>query len=130
MNPNKTKEGIKMDWFENVKGNVKKTTEKAMAKSNELLELTKLRFSISEAESELEELAQKLGEKVYNDYKAGAELSEEYLIFCHDLDNKNASLALLEEQLAKIKNVKKCERCGRENVLDANYCISCGEKLE
>ncbi len=118
-----------MDWFENVKGNVKKTTEKAMAKSNELLELTKLRFSIGEAESELEELAQKLGMKVYNDYKGGAEVNEEYLIFCHDMDNKSAALALLEEQLSKIKNVKKCEGCGKENILEANYCISCGEKL-
>ena len=45
-----TKEEKNMDWFESVKGNVKKTTEKAVAKSNELLEATKLRFSANDVQ--------------------------------------------------------------------------------
>ena len=119
-----------MDWFESVKGNVKKTTEKAVAKSNELLEATKLRFSGNEVESQIDELAKQLGEKLYSDYKAGVEVNEEYLIYCRDMDNKNAALALLNDQIAKTKNVKKCAKCGKENALEANYCISCGEKME
>lgn len=119
-----------MDWFESVKGNVKKTTEKAVAKSNELLEATKLRFSANEVESQIDELAKKLGQKLYSNYKAGAEINEEYLIYCQDIDNKNAALALLNEQISKTKNIKKCPRCGKENATEANYCISCGEKME
>lgn len=119
-----------MDWFESVKGNVKKTTEKAVAKSNELLEATKLRFSVNEVESQIDELSKQLGEKLYQDYKKGAEIGEEYLIFCRDIDNKNAALAILNEQIAKTKNMKKCSKCGKENALEANYCISCGEKIE
>ncbi len=119
-----------MDWLDTVKDGVKKTTDFAVAKSNELLEATKLRFAANETENQINELAQLIGKKLYNDYKNGAEIGEDYMIFCQDMDAKQLNLAQLNEQIAKLKNVKICPRCNKENVPEANYCNACGEKMD
>ena len=119
-----------MEWFETVKGTVKKTANKAYEKSNQLIEITKLNFSISEAEAVADKHFKLLGMKLYEEYQSGKEVSEDIQKVCRQIDQKYQEAEELREKLAQVKNEKKCPKCKTENSQDNNYCMRCGERLE
>ena len=119
-----------MEWLEKIKGTVKKTADIAYEKSSQAVEITKINFKISEAESDVKKSYMELGMKVYSDSKNGMELSDELKVICNEIDRKNIELDTYRKQIEEIKEIKKCKNCGEKNGEDANYCKKCGEKLD
>lgn len=120
---------IYMEWFETVKGTVKKTATKAYEKSSQLLEITKVNFQISEAEAEIEKFFKELGMKLYEEYKKEGKLSEDVEAVCTSIDEKYEEIEKFKSYVADLKNLKTCENCNTPNSQDNNYCSKCGEKL-
>lgn len=119
-----------MEWFETLKGTVKKTAGKAYEKSSQLVEITKITYKISEAETSIDKSYQELGMKVYNDYKSGIEVAEDVKSVCDLIDNKYFEITTLKNQIDEIKEVQKCKACGAKNSAESKFCSTCGEKLD
>lgn len=118
-----------MDWFKNLKGTVRKTTEVVYEKSSQLVELTKLKIKLSQVEGEVDKLFGLLGTKIYDEYKKGAEFPEEIASLCVALDSKYKELETLISQSDEIKEVQECPACKEKNPADSKFCSKCGEKL-
>ncbi len=118
-----------MEWIKGLKGTVRKTTEVVYEKSSQLVELTKLKIKVSQAEGEIDKLLEILGTKIYEEYKDGARLSEEVNGLCVALDGKYKELETLVSQADEIKEVQECPACKEKNPAESKFCSKCGEKL-
>lgn len=118
-----------MDFFDNLKEKITKTTKVAIQKSNDVVEVTKLKMASSNLENEINDIMRHIGEVLYEAYKTGSEsygaLEEE----CERIDAKYAQIADLNTRIAAIKNVKTCPNCNKGMDKDAQFCSACGEKF-
>lgn len=118
-----------MELFDNLKERITKTTKVAIRKSNDLVEVTKLKMAVSDLETEINGMMRHIGEVLYEAYKTGNEsygaLEEE----CELIDAKYAQIADLTERMANIKNAKTCPNCKKEMEKTAQFCSACGEKF-
>ena len=119
-----------MAWFDKVKSTVTKTAKFTKEKSTELYDITRLSFAINELESKIDKIFKNIGMLVYRDYEGGAEFAEDIDMLLKDIDAKYEEIAAIKDELNKIKNVKVCPKCKKTNPTDANFCLSCGEKLK
>lgn len=118
-----------MEWFDKVKSTVTKTAKFTKDKSTELYDITRMSFSINELENKIDKLFKNIGMLVYRDYETGAEFSEDIDMLLKDIDAKYEEIAQIKEEINNIKNVSVCPSCKKTNPSDANFCLSCGEKL-
>ena len=118
-----------MDIIEKILNNVEKTAKTVVQKSNDVVEITKLKIAISNAEAEAETLIKEVGQLVYEAYRSGEgspELVEEK---CEKIDELRKDIEDKRNQFAKLRNLKRCPDCEYENEADAVYCCKCGQKL-
>lgn len=119
-----------MDFLTKLKETVAGATKTAVDKSNELVEVTKIKFALKDLEDECGKLLKEIGEAVYNSVKSGADPSECIEAHCKEIDAKNEEIAALREKLREYKNIKMCAGCGCEVPEDSVYCGKCGEKMQ
>lgn len=118
-----------MDIIEKIINNVEKTAKTVVQKSNDVVEITKLKMAISSAEAEAEELIADVGRLVYDAYKSGEgnpELVEEK---CEQIEALKKDIEEKRNLFAKLRNLKRCNECEYENEAEAVYCCKCGSKL-
>lgn len=118
-----------MDIIEKIISNVEKTTKVVVQKSTDVVELTKLKLAISNAENEARDLMYEIGKLVYKAYQSGEgnpELVEEK---CVRLDEIKADIDEKRGEYARLRNMKRCPKCEKENESSALFCSKCGEKL-
>ncbi len=118
-----------MDFFEKLKETVAGATKTAVDKSNEIVEVTKIKFAIRDMENETEKLLREIGEAVYNSVKSGNDPSEIIEAHCKEIDTKYEEITALREKLRAYKNIKLCSGCGCEVAEDSVFCSKCGEKM-
>lgn len=119
-----------MEWLETLKGTIKKTAGIAYDKSTQLVEITKMNFQISEAETSIDKKFKELGIKLYEEIKAGREIDDETKFIYESIESKYAELEEMKNKVNIIKNVKACLKCGENNSQDNIFCSKCGSKLE
>ena len=118
-----------MDFLTKLKETVAGATKTAVDKSNEIVEVTKVKFALKDFEDETNKLLREIGEAVYNSIKSGNDPSECIEAHCKEIDEKYAEMATLREKLRAYKNIKVCKGCGCEVPEDSVYCSKCGEKM-
>ncbi|MDD6308248.1 MAG: hypothetical protein PUB07_02690 [Clostridia bacterium] len=118
-----------MEFFENLKNTISKTTQVAIKKSNDLVEITKLKMAVSEAESEVASIFRHIGETLYGAYKTGGESYESLEEQCELIDKKYEKIAELNTRIMEMKNAKSCPDCKKEMEKDAMFCSGCGHKF-
>jgi len=119
-----------MDFLSKFKETVAGATKTAVDKSNELVEVTKLKFAIGSAENEVEKLLIEIGEAVYNATKSGNDPSAVIEANCDALTAKYAEIEEMRDKLREYKNIKVCPSCGCEIPSDSAFCNKCGTKAQ
>lgn len=101
----------------------------AAKKTNDVVELSKLKLDSVKLNNEINSMYEKLGRSVYN--MRHDDLVNENVMrnLCEEIDELLEKLAGITDQIAEKKNVTVCEVCGTENVRDNCYCCKCGTKL-
>ena len=118
-----------MTTFEGFLNKVKDAADVAGKKTNEFIDITKVKMAIARAEKDLSATYEGLGRLVY-DAKKGAEDITELMDACvAHIDELNAEIENLQDKLAETQNAVRCTACGIYNEKDAAFCKSCGEKL-
>lgn len=118
-----------MDWFEQVKDTVKKTAGAAYDKSEQLVDMAKLKLALVSLENEAEKLYKELGILCYEQNK-GKENGDAVSNIIEKIDAKHAEISELKGNMAKTKKVKICDKCGQEVAPESAFCQYCGEKFE
>ena len=91
-----------MNLLDNLGKRVADTYKTAAKASSDILEETKLRISIINDQNKMEELYEKLGEKVFSLYEKGESLGEDFDTECSEIqsikqnENKNQRIKTLK----------------------------------
>ena len=115
--------------IEDVFGKAKKAANAAGKKTEELVELSKLKLSAMQVNTDIKALYEKLGGAVYSMQKAHYENPELVDSLVEDIDEKRVELKEIHNKIAVLQKAKECECCHTKNPKEACYCQKCGSKL-
>lgn len=121
-----------MDFFDRLSKKAKETYKGASKKTGELAKEAKLRMKMNENKSEINDLYQEIGKKVYEKHTLSEEinikvdLEEE----CTKIDVLSAEIERCLNQIRELKDKKQCPKCFNEIDLDAKFCNHCGARQE
>lgn len=118
-----------MAMFEEVLSRAKEVAQAAGKKTEEFVEITKVRVQIGDLRREISSLYEGLGRLVYDARKADESVEDMVDACISQLDDLQAELARLEERVLQSKNAIRCDACGAFNANDAAFCSQCGNKL-
>lgn len=117
-----------MGVFEDTIINIKEAVDMIGKKTGKVVDVSKLKLSAAEVESDIKKSFEKLGEIVYN--KGIDEISNEDITKCiSHIDKLYVKLGEIKNRIAQTKNRKKCPNCDFENDNEALFCSRCGKKL-
>lgn len=102
------------------------TINKVEKKTEKFIDIQKIRFNISEINSELNQNYLELGKYIFNNSDADEEVVLKYK---KKIGFLNIKLKKENEKLSNLLMLKICNNCGYKNNNDAKYCSGCSEKL-
>lgn len=97
-------------------------------KSGTLIESSKLTMEISTHEKMVKEVYEKIGEKVYKDYKENKLADKNLVDKCEEIDHIKRNINALKKKMLKVNDKKACKKCGAEMDKKATYCPRCGKE--
>lgn len=124
------REGMGMAFFEEIGKKITDTVDVVGKKTNEVVEIQKLRSQMSGLEKNIEKNYIALGKMVFAKFQDGEELSEEARALCEEITGNTVLLDEYDNEIAEIKGMKKCPGCGVPAADDVVYCPKCGAKME
>lgn len=117
------------DFFENLRQTITGTAEVVGKRTEEIVEIQKLRSRIRTAQRNIEAGYTKLGELIYLRFVDGEQMDGEVAQICDEIMEYQKKIALCKEDLAEKKGQNICPVCGSANPKDAAYCMKCGTML-
>lgn len=122
-----------MDFFDKLGKKASETYKATAEKTSKLAKTTKLKMRMGELKSEVSDLYEEIGKKVFEKH----ELGKKSVDFEKDLSDELNKLEEITDEIAKIneecltlKDKKRCPKCDKEIEDDAKFCQYCGEKQE
>ncbi len=119
-----------MGLFEDVVVNAKSAVNVVGKKAGKIVDLSKLRFSAMDLNSEISKRYESLGRTVYDAQKTGNDASDLVNECVIAIDDLYEQLDAVNEQISAMRNRTICKNCGAENPQSANFCSKCGHKLD
>lgn len=105
-------------------------TEKLSSKTQDIVEVQKLKAQIRGLEQNNEVDLCDIGEVIYAKYKDGVEVDKDVVVLCEEIKQRMETIAGLEKEVIDLKGQEACEGCGKPVDKTAAFCSSCGKKVE
>lgn len=99
-------------------------------KSEELIEIGKVKNKIREAENNIEKLKMGIGETAYAKFKAGETTFAEAEESCGSIDEALETIKGFEAKILQLKHIRICPDCSTEVEDTVAFCPKCGHKFE
>jgi len=109
-----------------IRDTVLQFTKKVTSTSGDLLKTTKLSMSVSTEQNNLKNLYLEIGKKVHEIYRYGGNLGKFFDEKYMELEASERKIEELKEQIAQIKGVRECSKCGKTAERTAEFCPKCG----
>lgn len=119
-----------MDFLDNAVSKAKEVFDVAYKKTEEAVNTGKQKFDVAAIENKLNKDYAKLGKIYYALIKDSEDLKGETLKIKTAIDEKNAKIEELKQQINDTKNKRTCHNCGNAVDKQSLYCNTCGAKLE
>lgn len=120
-----------MDFFSKLGKKATETYQITKEKATTISEELKLKGKISDAKDNIEDLYKEIGEKVFEEMKSGKDvIKDEIIDKIEKISELKEKIEKLENQILALKKIKKCDNCGTELELDAEFCSKCGKQQE
>ena len=107
---------------------ISKAASGAADKSKLLAEKAKIKSHISTENSNINKAYSELGKKYFELF--GNEPAEDFAEIVNKINDANAHIAELNQQLAALEVETTCPKCGASLRKDQQFCQSCGAKQE
>lgn len=117
-----------MNILDNLGKKLADTYKVTVNATGEILEETKTRLSLLSEQNKLEELYQKLGEKVFSLYDNGQKVGVELENECLEIKAQKETISTMKTKINELRNIKICHECGSEIELDHAFCPKCGKE--
>ncbi len=108
---------------------LKETMNGAVKKSGELVELTKMKFAISETKSKIRGKLEMLGTLAYQSAKGMEPVEDAASDLIAEIDALEDSLKEQEAKMAALSGKKVCPVCGHPCESQASFCMHCGNPI-
>ena len=118
-----------MSIFDNIYDSLKSAAEVAAKKTEQTVEISKLKFEIAKVKAETDKKYMELGELVYKACKGDSKAQENTTAIIKEIDELFRKVKALLKELDETENAVTCKECGKRNGKDAKFCSQCGEKL-
>ena len=121
-----------MEFFDKLGKKASEAYKMTADKTGKIAKETKMKFRIGELKSQINDLYEEIGKKVYESHVKKEEISiqndlEEQ---CTKIDVLSDEIESLSKQCLELKDKKQCPKCFKEIEKDAKFCPSCGAKQE
>lgn len=121
-----------MEFFDKLGKKASEAYKITADKTGKIAKETKMKFKIGELRSQINDIYEEIGKKVYESHVKKEEnsiqnnLEEE----CTKIDVLSDEIESLLKQCLELKDKKQCPKCFKEIEKDAKFCPSCGTKQE
>lgn len=102
----------------------------AAKKTNEVVEVSKLKLDAVKLNNEITSLYEKLGRSIYKMKQEDCQDDALITSLCEEINELLKKLSQLSEAIAEKKNEIICPACGTANMKDNLYCFKCGTKIQ
>lgn len=113
-----------------VAGQIGKKTEPIVKKTEEMVEIQKVKSQIRDLENHNEYDLCDLGEIVFAKYKDELVQDEDFVAICEEIEQRLEAIENLELRIAELKGVEICKNCEMVLPKGVSYCSNCGAKVE
>lgn len=117
------------NFLKNLKQALSETAEVVTKKTEDVVEVQKLRSKIYNAKKNVEVDYKKLGTIIYQRYLSGESMDEELVNICESIHDLLEQAEKYKDELAEKKGLNICDVCDASNPKDAVFCMKCGSKL-
>ena len=121
-----------MDFFDKLGKKATEAYKITADKTGKIAKETKLKFKISELKSQIEEIYEEIGKKVYEKH-----IREEEICIKKDLEEECAKIDVLaseiedlQDETLSLKDKKQCQNCHTQIDKEDKYCKNCGTKQD
>ena len=105
---------------------ISQTAKELSGHAETIYEAQKLRNKIANENRAVDKLMADLGNILYKQYVAGAELDEEQTALCEQIDQHMQNIEKSTDELANMQGKKVCPTCQQKVAKDAAFCPNCG----
>lgn len=98
-------------------------------KTEQTVEVQKLKSQISVMERNNDRDYKDIGKIVYDKFKKGEEVDETFMELCEAIAAREESIEELKREMAEVKGLDVCHKCGEHIEPSAKYCPKCGTKV-
>ena len=121
---------VKRENIDKILEVVTQTTKTAIKKSGEAVEITKIRLAINSDKAKIKELKLQVGELMYEAYNGNSSSGDEIEELLKEIGELYNEIETKEQQIAQLKNLTRCPKCGANNEQDAFFCKKCAAELK
>ena len=119
-----------MDFLDNAVNKAKEVFDVACKKTNEVVTTQKQKFDIATIVNKRNKDFEALGKLYFEAVKESEIEDKEISNLVAKIKEKNELIKQINEEMGANKNMKVCPKCNAFVKDDAQFCSSCGEKLE
>ncbi|MCD7949084.1 MAG: zinc ribbon domain-containing protein [Erysipelotrichaceae bacterium] len=116
-----------MGMFDDLKKKVVDTSDKAVNKTKDWSDTSKLNSTINAEQKKIDNNYYHIG-KLYATMHV-TDYEDDFAGMMNEIQASQAIIRDCKEQIKQIKGVVICENCDTENPLGATYCSKCGKEL-
>lgn len=119
-----------MGFFDDALNKTKEVLNVAYKKTDEVVTIEKLKFSIASLKSKREKDYADLGRIYYELIKESTEIDDNTRNLVDAISEKSEEIARLNEDIQNIKNKRVCPNCNANIDVNSAFCNNCGAKLD
>ena len=123
-----------MEFFDKIGKKASQTYKYTQEKTSKLAKEAKLKMTMNENKSKIEEIYNEIGKKVYMNHinKDDIDVDLEAILeeYCIQIDEICDAIEDERTELLTLKEKKQCPNCFAEIQMHCNYCPNCGYEQE
>lgn len=119
-----------MEFFDKISKKASEAYKATADKTGKLAKETKLKLKMNELKTQVHELYEEIGKKVYEKHVREEEISikKDLEEECTKIDVLSDEIENLLKQCLDLKDRKQCPKCYVEIEKNMNFCYNCGQK--
>ncbi len=119
-----------MEFFDKLGKKASEAYKMTADKTGKIAKETKMKLKISELKSQINDIYEEIGKKVYENHVREEEISitNEIEEKCTEIDALSDEIESLLKQCLELKDKKQCPKCYAEIEKNVKFCPNCGEK--